>query len=149
MASVRPTEFYSRRKRLLRRAAPYLLIASVAFVYHKLYFFYTTPQTVRAFYRHHALLDKVVRLQEGKSIDAGVGELEKSLGGASFTSVRRDGKCIVFHYAVFMDAIDIDHEIIYSPNGYHELPNYRTNEFNRLYELRQVKDRQWFYVCHD
>lgn len=131
----------------------FVFLATIAYGAYKLQYFYTTPETLRAFYSHRAELERAVRMKAGNGGadgDVDSDELKRMLAQAGFTSIRSEGRCIIFYFTTFMAGIDSWHEIVYSPKGHAYLPDYRRREFNTLYELRNVDSAgQWFYVVHD
>jgi 3-methyladenine DNA glycosylase Tag len=124
-------------------------VVGVAYAYHYLHYFYTTPETVRAFYSHRDKLEQAIQYRSGNEANIDAAKLSNALGKAGFTSVRDEGTCTVFYYSTFMAAIDLWHEVVYSPKGHWYLPNYYANEHQRLYELRELDKGQWFYVIHN
>lgn len=135
---------------VVRVVLPVAMVLLATVVTHRLDGFYTTPQTLRAFYRHRSLLERAAKLLDDDEPNPQLRQLGMELGEAGFSTVWRKDTCFMFHYAVFMDSIDADHEIIYSPNGRRDLPICgQGNAYNGgLIEMRRIVD-DWFYVVHE
>jgi hypothetical protein len=144
-----PASLSSRYVRFLRKCAPYLLFIAAALAYHNLYLLITRPEAVQAFYWHQSLLEQIIEAQTAGASKERFEQLSRELGRTNFTSVSKDGSCTVFYHSGFMASIDCFHLIVYSPNGYRGLPDYRRGEYNELIELYRLNDYRWYYVAHD